>query len=107
MTPQGLLLLANLRRLGQSPQLAVIVTDDWRYVQLAEDIGALAVYVKPEHHACDWSAIAGLEVIYIPRAGDTPQNLRMAKALYGGRPSRMKSLLDGELSNLWYSREAA
>lgn len=105
--PLGLALLAQLRRLGQSPELAVIVTDDWRYVTLAEDIGALAIYVKSEHYACDWSPVAGLDVIFIPRAGDTPQNLRLAKAILGANPSHLQSMLDGALTCLWYSREAA
>lgn len=107
MTPQGLQLLAGLRRIGQSPELAVIVTDDWRYVTLAEDIGALAVYAKPEHWTCDWTPVAGLEVIYIPRAGDTPQTCRLAKAICDAHPARMQSMLDGCLTAMWYSRAEA
>lgn len=106
MTPQGLTLLAGYRRIGQSPELAVIVTDDWRYVQLAEEIGALAIYAKPDQHASDWSPLAGLDVIYIPRDGDTPATCRMAKALWAARPMRVQSLLDGVLTNMWFSRAA-
>lgn len=105
--PQGLHLLAELRRLGQSPELAVFVTDDWRFVKLAEDIGALAIYVKPEDYACDWSPIAGLEVLYFPRSGDTPENARMSMALWAANPRRVRSWLDGTLCNLWFSRAAA
>jgi hypothetical protein len=107
MTPQGLTLLASLRRAGQAPDLAVIVTDDWRFVTLAEEIGALAIFAKSTHHDCDWSPLAGLDVIYIPRDGDTPANCRLAKALWEARPYRVQSLLEGTLSNLWYSRAAA
>jgi hypothetical protein len=107
MNPQGLTLLAQLRRIGQSPELAVIVTDDWRYITLAEDIGALAIYAKPEHHTCDWSPLAGLDVIYIPRDGDTHGNCRLAKALWDAKPYRVQSLLDGVLCNLWFSRAEA
>lgn len=106
MTPHGLSLLANLRRMGQSPELAVIVTDDWRFVTLAEEIGALAIYAKPEHHTCDWAPLAGLWVIYIPRDGDTPETLRLAKAMREARPQRLQSLLDGELTCMWFSRAA-
>jgi hypothetical protein len=107
MIPQGLTLLAQLRRIGQSPELAVIVTDDWRFITLAEDIGALAIYAKPEHHDCDWSPIAGLDVIYIPRAGDTPATMRLCRALWDAKPYRVQSLLEGTLTNLWYSRSEA
>lgn len=105
MTPMGLTLLADLRRRGKMPELAVLVTDDWRYVSLAEEIGALAIYAKPDV-ACDWSPLAGLEVIYIPRDGDTPQNARLSRAMRAANPRSLKSLLDGELTNLWFSRAA-
>lgn len=107
MTPNGLRLLAAYRAIGQSPELAIIVTDDWRYVQLAEDIGALAIFVKTDSHAADWSPLAGLNVIYVPREGDTAESARMYRQLWSGRPRSVKALLEGELTTLFFSRAAA
>lgn len=62
MTPFELRALANFRRRGQAPELAVFVMDDWaKATQLTDDIGVLAIRVRNardfEH---DWSPLAGL-----------------------------------------------
>lgn len=101
MNPLGLQLLAQLRRSGQCPELAVIVTDDWRYVTLAEEIGALAIYVKPEQVACDWSPIAGLFVILIAHRFSAPTIADLSTALLRANPSRMETLTRSGLRLVW------
>lgn len=105
--PLGLALLAQLRRLGQAPELAVIVTDDWRYVPLAEEIGALAIYAKPEHHACDWSPIAGLFVILIANRSSSSAIADLSTALLRANPSRLEALTRSGLRLVWDAEKGA
>lgn len=81
MTPLELQFLRDLRRRGQSPGMAVFVTDDWGFANSMEDIGTLMIRVRSitdlDH---DWSALAGLWVIlWFSRA--TQQQLTGAVAL--------------------------
>jgi hypothetical protein len=69
MTPFELRALANMRRRGQAPTLAVFVMDDWAWAsRLTDDIGALTIRVRNardfEH---DWAPLAGLWVYLILR----------------------------------------
>jgi hypothetical protein len=62
MTPFELRALANMRRRGQAPTLAVFVMDDWtKAMQLTDDVGVLVIRVRNardfEH---DWTPLAGL-----------------------------------------------
>lgn len=62
MTPFELRALANFRRRGQAPELAVFVMDDWaKATQLTDDVGVLTIRVRNardfEH---DWTPLAGL-----------------------------------------------
>ena len=107
MIPHGLTLLKRLRSLGQSPELAVLVTDDWRYVPLAEEIGALAIYVKPEHHACDWSPIAGLFVILISHRSSSSAVADLSTALLRANPSRLEALTRSGLRLVWDAEKGA
>lgn len=91
--PFELLALAKLRSRLQSPSMAVFVTDDWSFAAKLEDLGCLAIRVKPaEHHDCNWSPIAGLHVILAqwrtPLAGDS----RLASALLAAKPSMFETL---------------
>jgi hypothetical protein len=102
MTPHGLTLLANLRRLGQSPELAVVVTDDWRYVELAEAIGALAVRVAgPKDHAHDWQCLSGLFVILILRNPQPSGLADFASALLAANPRRLETFVRDQLTLVW------
>jgi hypothetical protein len=107
MIPHGLTLLKRLRSLGQAPELAVLVTDDWRYVPLAEEIGALAIYVKPEHHACDWSPIAGLFVILIANRSSAAAIADLSTALLRANPSRLEALTRSGLRLVWDAEKGA
>jgi hypothetical protein len=69
MTPYELRALANFRRRGQAPTLAVFVMDDWAWAaRLTDDIGVLTIRVRnARDHDHDWSAVAGLWVYLILR----------------------------------------
>jgi hypothetical protein len=69
MTPNELRFLANLRRRGQAPALAVFVMDDWAWAtRLTDEIGVLTIRVRnAKDHDHDWSAVAGLWVYMILR----------------------------------------
>lgn len=108
MTPFGLSLLASLRRLGQSPELAVIVTDDWRYVTLAEEIGALAVKVSgAKDHAHDWQCLSGLFVILILRHPSASDLADFGSALLEANPRRLETLALGRLELVWDAERRA
>lgn len=69
MTPFELRALANMRRRGQAPTLAVFVMDDWAWAtRLTDELGALTIRVRnARDHDHDWSAVAGLWVYLILR----------------------------------------
>jgi hypothetical protein len=69
MTPYELLALANLRRRGQAPTLAVFVMDDWAWAaRLTDEVGVLTIRVRnAKDHDHDWSPVAGLWVYMILR----------------------------------------
>lgn len=69
MTPFELRALANMRRRGQAPTLAVFVMDDWAWAsRLTDEIGVLTVRVRnARDHDHDWMPLAGLWVYLILR----------------------------------------
>lgn len=96
MTPVELTYLRQLRRRGQAPELAVFVTDDWRFAdRITDEIGSMMIRVRSitdlEH---DWSPIAGLWVIlWFARA--TEQQAKGAAAL----------MLAQKAQRVWYLAE--
>lgn len=91
--PSELQALAFLRSRQQVPAMAVFVTDDWRFAAKLEDLGCLAVRVRPsEDHGCDWSPVAGLHVVLAQWRTGLAQESRLAQALLFARPAIMETL---------------
>lgn len=91
MTPYELTALANLRRRGQSPQLAIFVMDDWaKAAQLTDEIGVLAIRVRNardfEH---DWAPMAGLWVYLWLRRATGPDLADFSAAILRANPARL------------------
>lgn len=92
-TPFELQALAKLRSRLQSPAMSVFVTDDWSFAAKLEDLGCLAIRVKPaEHHECDWSSVAGLHVILAQWRTSLADESRLASALLAAKPSTLETL---------------
>lgn len=92
-TPSELLALAQLRSRLQSPSMAVFVTDDWSFAAKLEELGCLAIRVRPtEHHDCDWSALAGLHVILAQWGVTLGEESRLASAILGANPKIFETL---------------
>lgn len=91
MTPFELRALANLRRRGQAPELAVFVTDDWtKAAQLTEDVGVLAIRVRNardfEH---DWTPLAGLWTYLWLRRATSAELADFSAAMLRANPVRL------------------
>lgn len=91
MTPYELRFLANMRRRGQSPQLAVFVMDDWTWAgQITEAVGALTIRVRNardfEH---DWSPLAGLWAYLILRNPTAAELADFSMALMRANPVKL------------------
>jgi hypothetical protein len=92
-TPFELQALAQLRSRLHAPSMAVFVTDDWSFAAKLDDLGCLAIRVAPsEHHACDWSPIAGLHVILAQWRVPLAHESRLASALLAANPSMLEAL---------------
>jgi len=91
--PFELQALAKLRSRLQSPTMAVFVTDDWPFASKLEDLGCLAIRVRPtEDHACDWAPVAGLHVILAQWRTPLASESRLASALLAAKPSMLETL---------------
>lgn len=91
MTPFELRALAKLRARGQSPQLAVFITDNWpKATQLTEDVGALAIRVRNardfEH---DWAPLAGLWAYLWLRRATAPELADFSATILRANPVRL------------------
>jgi hypothetical protein len=91
MTPYELRALANLRRRGQAPELAVFVMDDWaKATQLTDDVGVLTIRVRNardfEH---DWTPVAGLWVYLWLRRVAGPDLADFSAAVLRANPARL------------------
>lgn len=91
MTPYELTALANMRRRGQSPALAVFITDNWpKAAQLTEDVGVLAIRVRNardfEH---DWSPLAGLWAYLWLRRATGPELADFSARILRVNPARL------------------
>lgn len=91
MTPYELRALANIRRRGQSPTLAVFVTDDWsKATQLTDDVGVLAIRVRNardfEH---DWAPLAGLWTYLWLRWAKPPELADFSAAILRANPAKL------------------
>jgi hypothetical protein len=91
MTPFELRALANIRRRGQAPQLAVFVMDDWaKATQLTDDVGVLAIRVRNardfEH---DWAPVAGLWVYLWLRWAKPPELADFSAAILRANPAAL------------------
>lgn len=92
-TPFKLQALAVLRTRLRVPTMTVFVTDNWRFSARLEALGCLAILVDPlEHHACDWSSIAGLHVILAQWKTPLADESRLASALLAAKPSLFETL---------------
>ena len=91
MTPFELRALANLRRRGQAPDLAVFVMDDWQLAtQLTDEVGVLAIRVRNardfEH---DWSPLAGLWTYLWLRRAASADLADFSAAILRANPARL------------------
>lgn len=91
MTPYELRVLADLRRRGHAPQLAVFITDNWaKAAQLTDEVGALAIRVRNardfEH---DWSPLAGLWTYLWLRQATGAELANFSAAILSANPSRL------------------
>lgn len=92
-TPSELQALAHLRSRLHSPDFPVFVTDDWQFAAKLEDLGCLAIRVRPaEDHACDWSPIAGLRVVLAQWRTPLAKESRLASALLAAKPALFETL---------------
>lgn len=107
MTPYELTALANMRRRGQSPALAVFVMDNWpKAAQLTEDVGVLAIRVRNardfEH---DWTPVAGLWVYLWLRWAKPPELADFATAILRANPARLTTRVNDMRSvDVWPAR---
>lgn len=90
MTPYELRALANLRRRGQAPELAVFVMDDWPWAtRLTNDVGVLSIRVRSaKDHEHDWSSLAGLWVWLILRNPAASDLADFSTALLAANPAK-------------------
>lgn len=91
MTPFELRALANFRRRGQAPELAVFVMDDWaKATQLTADIGVLTIRVRNardfEH---DWAPVCGLWVYLWLRRCSSAELADFSAAILVANPVRL------------------
>lgn len=104
MTPFELRALANLRRRGQAPQLAVFVMDDWaKATQLTEDIGVLTIKIRNardfEH---DWSPLAGLWAYVWLRRCAAADLADLSAAILRANPAKLSTkVADMPTVNVW------
>jgi hypothetical protein len=106
--PFELQALAKLRSRLQSPTMAVFVTDDWGFAAKLEDLGCLAIRVKPaEDHACDWSPLAGLQVILAQWRTPLEIESRLGSALLAANPSLFETLRRCCWSDVVYDADGA
>lgn len=91
MTPYELSALANFRRRGQAPELAVFVMDDWaRAARLTDAVGVLSIRVRNardfEH---DWAPVAGLWVYVWLRRATGPELADFCAAILRSNPAKL------------------
>lgn len=93
MTPIELQYLRDLRRRGQAPELAVFVTDDWRFAEkITDEIGAMMIRVHGITDLdYDWSAVAGLWVV-----------LWFARATEQQSHGAAQLMLSAKAQRVWY-----
>lgn len=101
MTPYELRALADLRRQGRAPELAVFVTDDWPWAKrLGDEVGVLAIRVcNARDHAHDWSPLAGLWTLVALRRPASAELTDFCSAILRANPWRLTTF-DGERSAL-------
>jgi hypothetical protein len=98
--PYNLERLNLFRRNGQVPKFAVFVTNHWRLVETMNEIGAMAIHVRPEDASLDWSSMGGVDVILdVP---DTDRWTPLMIAIRDAKPRRFRVFADGVLGTLWY-----
>lgn len=108
MTPFELRALANFRRRGQAPELAVFVMDDWaKATQLTDDVGVLTIRVRNardfEH---DWAPVAGLWVYLWLRRAASADLADFSAAILRANPARLSTkIADMPTVNVWDADE--
>lgn len=104
MTPFELRALANFRRRGQAPELAVFVMDDWaKATELTDDVGVLAIRVRNardfEH---DWAPVAGLWVYLWLRRTTSAELADFSAAILRANPAKLTTRVSDMPSvNVW------
>ncbi len=90
MTPRELRALGELRKRGQSPQLAVFIVDDWQWGDvLTDQIGVLDIKVRNardfEHN---WGPLAGLWAYLVLRNPQPSELADFATAIMAANPAK-------------------
>ena len=94
--PSELQMLGELRASGKAPTLPVWITNNRVLAANIARCGALAIVVVSDHWECDWSALAGLDVILATSFYATPVGTRLCVAIRECRPRRLRAWIDGE-----------
>jgi hypothetical protein len=91
MTPFELRALANFRRRGQAPELAVFVMDDWaKAAQLTDDVGVLTIRVRnARDHDHEWAPVSGLWVYLWLRRAASAELADFSAAILRSNPARL------------------
>lgn len=99
MTPIELQYLRDLRRRGQAPELAVFITDDWRFAErMTDEIGSMMIRVRGIADLnYDWSAVAGLWVVIWFARATRQQAHGAAQLILAEKAQRVWYLADDRL----------
>lgn len=94
--PSELLFLVELRAGGQAPELPVWLTNSAMLKRNLTEAGCLVIPVVSDQWACDWSALAGLDVIVAVSFYATPVGTRLMLAVRDQSPRRFRAfVIDG------------
>lgn len=108
MTPFELRALANFRRRGQAPELAVFVMDDWQLAtRLMDEIGVLAIRVQnARDYGHDWTPVAGLWVYLWLRRAACSDLADFSTAILSANPARLSTkIADMPTVTVWDADE--
>lgn len=99
MTPIELQYLRDLRRRGQAPDLAVFITDDWKFAgKITNEIGSMMIRVSDGGDSdYDWSPLAGLWVILWLKRATEPQIEAFIQVIFEARAQKVWARTGGRL----------
>lgn len=93
--PSELQMLAKLRARGEAPTLEVWITNNRMLARNLTNAGLLAIIVVSDHWECDWSALAGLDVVISTTFENSPAGTRLAVAIREHHPDSLHTWQPG------------